>query len=309
MENIKLNVKDMKLLAELEKNGRAPFSRIAKSIGVSKEVANYRFKRLVENGLIKGFFPVIDYFALGYRCYRLIINLENIKYHIRKNIIEDLRKMKDVDTTVFLFSEWDVEILVWVKTPGEFYEFYNKIIDMYSEYMASKDFSLVTRMYFLANDYLHKVPYSVMIGDTNKIEKIDGDDEKILDEIKKDPRQELSSMAAKLNISLNTVQYRLKQLYSKNIIKGIIPILNVSLLGYNRYKIELILSKQALRSKVINYLKTRNEVTKISEIIGRNDMSFEANFKTNAELDTFLEDLRLNSSNVQNFEVMNMIVE
>ncbi|MEK6887306.1 MAG: Lrp/AsnC family transcriptional regulator, partial [Nanoarchaeota archaeon] len=217
--------------------------------------------------------------------------------------------LNGVDTNVFLFSEWDVEILVWVKKPGEFYDFYNKIIDLYSEYMASKDFSIVTKIHFLANDYLHKTPYSITIGDMHKIESIDEDDEKILEEIKKDPRQELISIAANLNLSFNTVQYRLKQLYTKNILKGIIPVVNISLLGYNRYKVELVLSKQAQRNKVIDYLKTRNEVTNIAEIIGRNDMSFEANFRTNAELDKFLEDLRVNSSNIQNFEVMNMIVE
>ena len=46
MEELKLSIKDLKLLSELEKDSRTSLSGIAKKIGVSKEVVNYRFKRL-----------------------------------------------------------------------------------------------------------------------------------------------------------------------------------------------------------------------------------------------------------------------
>ncbi|HME87436.1 MAG TPA: winged helix-turn-helix transcriptional regulator, partial [Candidatus Nanoarchaeia archaeon] len=110
---MELDVKDKKLIAELEKEGDLPLSSIAKKIGVSKEVAHYRVKQLTEKGIIKSFMPVIDNLYLGYRCYRLIINLQNLRPNARKQIVDYLRSKQDVEVSAFLFSNWDIDVKIW----------------------------------------------------------------------------------------------------------------------------------------------------------------------------------------------------
>ena len=46
-----LSTKDRRILKELFDNGRTPFSSIAKKVGLSKEVVNYRVKKLIDDFL------------------------------------------------------------------------------------------------------------------------------------------------------------------------------------------------------------------------------------------------------------------
>ncbi|MCK5474816.1 MAG: winged helix-turn-helix transcriptional regulator, partial [Candidatus Aenigmarchaeota archaeon] len=64
-----LTIKDRKILKELFDDGRRPFSTVAKKAGVSKEVVNYRVKRLIDQEIIIGFNTVIDVNKLGWQSY------------------------------------------------------------------------------------------------------------------------------------------------------------------------------------------------------------------------------------------------
>ena len=49
----KLDEKDRKILAELDKDARQTDSKIAKKVRVSKQVANYRIQNLVNKKVIR----------------------------------------------------------------------------------------------------------------------------------------------------------------------------------------------------------------------------------------------------------------
>ena len=66
MEGIKLDLKDKKLLYELDMHARQPNSQLAKKVGLSKQAVQYRISRLQEKGIIKGFYPVINVPKLSY---------------------------------------------------------------------------------------------------------------------------------------------------------------------------------------------------------------------------------------------------
>ncbi len=308
MNKIRLDMKNQKLLNLLEKNSRAPLSKIAKELNTSKEVVHYRLKQLLKLGFIKRFYLLADYFSLDYKYFRLIINLHNLKYHIRKTIIEELRSIENIDLNVYLLSNWDLEINIWLKHTEEFFDFYNTFIEKYAEYIMDKNLYVITKIYYFSHAYLHKHRHSIILGD-EKNKKIDLIDEKIIELLEKNPREEIIKIAEELKISPSTANFRLKKLYKKNLIKGCIPILNKSLIGYNSYRIEIILNNPAKKKEIINYLSAKYNVIKIAELIGRRDLDFEVDFRTTAELDAFLEELRLNVPNIKDFEVINILMD
>jgi len=73
MEN--LDLKDRKILYYLDINSRQSNSDIAKKVGLSKEVVNYRIKRLEKEGIIKGYYTVLDFYKLGYISVRVYLKL------------------------------------------------------------------------------------------------------------------------------------------------------------------------------------------------------------------------------------------
>ena len=60
MQEIKLDVKDRRILLALDMSARKPDSSIAKIVGLSKQLTNYRIKRLEKKGIIKSLYIFIQ---------------------------------------------------------------------------------------------------------------------------------------------------------------------------------------------------------------------------------------------------------
>ncbi|MCX6777676.1 MAG: winged helix-turn-helix transcriptional regulator, partial [Candidatus Micrarchaeota archaeon] len=61
-----LDLRDRRILYELDVDARATLLRIAKRVGLSKDAVKYRIGNLVSSGAAKGFIAVIDTARLGY---------------------------------------------------------------------------------------------------------------------------------------------------------------------------------------------------------------------------------------------------
>ena len=73
-----MDKKDIKILSELEQNSRISINQLAKRVGVSKEVALYRVKRLTKERIIFEFYTKINTEALGFSRYGCFLQLKNI---------------------------------------------------------------------------------------------------------------------------------------------------------------------------------------------------------------------------------------
>ena len=72
------NLKDKKLLYELDFQARLPLSSLARKIGLSKQGVEYKLHNLVKKRVIKGFYPVINVPKLGYLYCRLSFSMKNL---------------------------------------------------------------------------------------------------------------------------------------------------------------------------------------------------------------------------------------
>ena len=97
-----LDAKDRKILYELDINSRQASSEIAKKVGLSKQVVNFRIKRLIKEKLISFFYTVIDISKLGFTVHKIFLRLQNIDSEKEKALINFLVKHHNVLVLVFL---------------------------------------------------------------------------------------------------------------------------------------------------------------------------------------------------------------
>ena len=83
----KLDLKDRKILYELDLNCRQSNSQIGKKVGLKRDVVAYRIKKLQDEAIIKNFYTVIDTFRLGYNVFRIYINYQYVTSEIKEEII------------------------------------------------------------------------------------------------------------------------------------------------------------------------------------------------------------------------------
>ena len=63
---VKIDLKDKKILYELDRNSRQSNNQIAKKVGLSEQVVGHRIRRLQELGIIEYFYVKTNPSALGY---------------------------------------------------------------------------------------------------------------------------------------------------------------------------------------------------------------------------------------------------
>ncbi|ENO11770.1 transcriptional regulator [Thermoplasmatales archaeon SCGC AB-539-C06] len=85
---IKIDLKDRKILYQLDSNSRQSLTQIGKNVGLKKDVVSYRIKRLQDEGVIKNFWTAINTFKLGYNVFRIYINFQYVSSNIKNEIIQ-----------------------------------------------------------------------------------------------------------------------------------------------------------------------------------------------------------------------------
>ena len=308
MPKITLDAKNRGLLYELESNSRTPLAKIARNVLVSKEVVHYRLQRLMKLGFITHFEPIIDYYALGLKQYRLLISLQNMAYHVRSEIISAVEHIPRSDVIVYLSSDWDIEIDVWVNTSQSFYSHYHQILEKYAQYIVNRELYVVTKEHFFGHRYLYDRELTeCSLSDGAPKQLLDEVNHKILLHLRKDARQEVLGLSQLIKLGAPATHTRLRHLAKYGILRRVVPVLDTTMLGYNTYRLSLILGKPSEKEKFITYLHSKRQVTKIFELIGKKDLDVELEFATTLELDQFLEELRLELPYIKDFEVINIL--
>ncbi len=64
---IKIDLKDRKILYQLDLNSRQSLTQIGKNVGLKKDVVSYRIKRLQDEGVIKNFWTVVAEFICNFQ--------------------------------------------------------------------------------------------------------------------------------------------------------------------------------------------------------------------------------------------------
>src|SRR3989344_3894850 len=78
MEEIKLSVKDKRILSVLDKDPNLSLSTLAKKVRVSRQVAEYRLSKLLSQNSIYAFYTIIDLGKLGYSSFRVHMRVKNV---------------------------------------------------------------------------------------------------------------------------------------------------------------------------------------------------------------------------------------
>ena len=72
---------DWKLLLELDKSPRASFSQLGRAARIGKETAQYRFKQLLRQGILTGFYAFISISRLGFITNKILIKYKSVTEH------------------------------------------------------------------------------------------------------------------------------------------------------------------------------------------------------------------------------------
>jgi Lrp/AsnC family leucine-responsive transcriptional regulator len=300
----KLDLKDRKILYNLDLNCRQSNTQIGKKVGLSKQVVDYRIKRMEEDKIITRYWTNIDSYRFGYQVYRYYLITQNASFSKKEEIVQQIADYKNTWVTGLIKGNYDIVAVIWVKSIPEFYQFWDNFNEAYGDYIAEKIFSV----YLEADVY----PLSFLLGEDYSKEdrknpqhnggknpiSIDKQDGILLNEIVTNARIPLIDLADKLNCSSQAANYRLKQLMTKEIIQGFHVGINIDKIGYEHYKVDIWLKELSKRRKLWKFIGEFPYVTFINTSAGYADIEIEFNIENLDSLLEYMDELQVKFSNV-----------
>src|SRR3989344_1947920 len=136
---INLDHKDRKILYELDKNSRVSASHVAKTTRLSKDVINYRIKKLLELGVINKFLTIFDTAKLGYTTYKFFIKLHNTSPQKEKDIITKLVAHPHTQFVITTQGAYDLIINILASSPDELNRILEEINLLCGQHIAQRD--------------------------------------------------------------------------------------------------------------------------------------------------------------------------
>lgn len=294
---MELDVKDRRILYELDYNSRQSNIKIGKKVGLHKNVVNYRIKRMEKQGIITNYYTVIDTFKLGYNSLRFYISYQNITPEIREEIISYFVKNKYTWWVGSFEGEYDLAVLIWVQDLHDFYNFWEKTLQKYHRYFQKQKFSLYCQLRLYRHSFLMEGDHDPKDRETSEITgggrpvKTDEMDFKILELLAKDSRLPTIEIAEKVNTTVDTVVNRIRKLKKLDVIQAFRVNIDYEKLGYHLFKLNLTLNNYTERGRIINYIRNNPHLTMIDKAVGYYDLELDFLLRNLNELREIVDDL------------------
>ncbi|MBI4439630.1 Lrp/AsnC family transcriptional regulator [Candidatus Woesearchaeota archaeon] len=316
-KHIKLDFKDRKILMELDMDARQSASSIAKKVRLSKDVVNYRIKRMESLGIIKGYYTVLDVSKLGYYNFRVFLKFYNVTPEKEAEIISYLHNHPRVGWLVSVDTHWDANMLVWAENMYVFRRFWNDFLKLYKNYLEEKWISIITEMVLFTRGFMLEEgekyqPNKQVVGGSEEVADIDDADYRILNVIASNARTPIIEIAEKTKLSAKVVEYRIKKMVEKKVILGFKLLPNLDLLGVSYYKVHLTLHNMtgAKERELMTYAEMHPNIYIVDVTVGGADFEIELLVKNIQQFRGIVDDIKRRFAGIiRNIESFNYYKE
>lgn len=294
---IKLDIKDQKILSELNSNSRQPVSKLAKKLSISKQNVNYRINKLVRTGIIKQFYTLVNFTALGYKPYKIFLRLNNLAKNEIEKHLEEFKKTEYVVWTVHSDGEYDVIIGLIAKNTEHFKQIYLYFLEKYQNEILTSDHSTIISAHQSKKVYLSSikekpVPTNFYV-DQNKI-NVDEIDSKILSLLAPNSKISIINISKSLSLTSEAIRMRIKNLQKKKVILGSSILIDFNKIGYLSYKVLLNLKNKTKKDtdQIIQYLNSHLRILEVINTLGNWDLEIDLEVKSVHEFNEIITQIR-----------------
>ncbi|MCF7871745.1 Lrp/AsnC family transcriptional regulator [Candidatus Woesearchaeota archaeon] len=288
---------DKKIMLEMDIDARQSYNQLAKKVRISPELARYRLKKLIDDKVILGFNIVIDIGKIGFFHYEVYLRFQKINEEKEKEIINYLKTANNILWLASCLGHYDIVFSVIAKDNIQFSKVLSDILDKYGEFIFERNVQSTikiphfSRNYLVPNSKVHEFSFS---SSRNMNVSMDRIDFTILRILMNDARMHLTKLSKKTGISLDIVNYRLKQLIKKGVIQLFRA--HIDKRKLNRMHFQILFNfknlNSELKSKFIEFCRQLDSSTYVLDTIGKYDLILELEPENQKEFNNILKKIR-----------------
>lgn len=306
---MRLDLNDWKILNQLDTNSRQTDAEIGKKTRMSKQVVNYRIKRLIKEGIITGFYPHINVAKLGYGAHKIYLKFKSLSNYQEQEIWDYLTKQPDVIWVISCSGRWDIIFGIASKDIEELNQILTRFMNKYSKNIAERTITVFNKATLHHRKWLlpsKQQDINWLLGGKIEELKIDSIDKKILHILNKNARTPVIEIVRKLNISSSLAIQRIKNLKKKEIIGAFRLGINREKLGINYCKAFVYYQNKTAESEnqLLQYCHSLPTILGVSQSIGPWDLELEFEVKHYNEFHIIMKEMKNKFQIIANFETV-----
>lgn len=292
-----LDLKDRKILYELDVNSRQGYNEIARKVGLSKDTVTYRIDHLQKSGIIKQFHTILDVGKLGFISFRLYLKLQNTTPEKEAEITEFLKKQRIIGWLVSIEGEYDLGMWILAKSIKEMNAFWKELLQKYVNYLSRRWLTIFTRVSYFPRAYFldkkENIDEYVFITEPDEI-PLDETDFAILRALAPHARISTVEIAKMAGITPKTAASRIKELERKKVIIGYRTMFDLEKLGYQYFKVHFNLHNvtKEQEKQFRAYIKHHPNIIYDNEVLGGDDIEIEIQVKSLNELRAIISEMK-----------------
>jgi Lrp/AsnC family leucine-responsive transcriptional regulator len=293
---MKLDKKDRELLTLLYLNSRESFTRLGKKLKLSSSSVERRLRRLEREGAVSMLLSNVNFAKLGLRSYRLYFKFDVMDEETEAELIRHFEYCPRTLWGVICQGDYDVLWRVNEKSEMGVEDAINAFTRKFGAKVVEK--TVITATY---QAYL---PWTRAFGGTRqapspidrltKARKPDEKDMQILAILYPNARQTSVSIAEKVGLTPDAVQYRIKRLIEEKYILGFTAWYDARKLGLEYYKLLVGFRNMSVEKekKFLDFCTMHDNVVFVNKGIGSWDMEVDIIVEDVVELHSFLRDIK-----------------
>ncbi|HJO14477.1 MAG TPA: Lrp/AsnC family transcriptional regulator [Candidatus Pacearchaeota archaeon] len=281
-----LDIKDKRILTELDINARNTFQQIGKATQLSKETTINRIKNLEKRGIIQRYTTLVNFGKLGYTGFAIYSRFTNVNEKTKKEIIDYLSKIPEVYWIALIGGKYDIVFGIMAKSVFQFNKTYYKILTKYKKHLVDNAISIRTELRQHERKYLlDQKPKEFLppyFGKEPEIEKLNELDQNILSILSNNARIPITNLSSILKNPPSTIALRIKNLEKREIIQGYTTYIKAQNYGMQSYRLLLSLTNmdEKTRKDLFEYTNQNPNMILAIETVG------EWNFEITLELES-----------------------
>lgn len=288
---VKLDVKDMKLLALLRDDSRMPVSGLSKRLGMNRDTVTYRVRRMEQLRVIRKHYAEIDRSVFGYFVCKVFMVLDEVSMQRQRELMQELRQHPNTEALLEYNDKWDVQWRLLAKDLEELDTILMRISTKYSDIISERDTLVVVRW---------------GKARSSAARAFDGTDLAVLRILADDARTSAVDIAKHVGIGPDAVIKRIKRLKETGIIKRFTIITDPQRMGRHWYTIAVQMKQfdERYQQRLLEFVRSNPSVARCVKTVGTWDILAYVVVGSTAEFHRIFKELKgVLSPDVRNYEV------
>lgn len=289
-----IDLLDKKILYELDFDSRMSVTTLAKRVHTSKEKANFRVKRLIHNGFIKGFITTLFTSHLNRFYYKLFYKFNKTTPDLDSEILTFLNNYPKTAWLGSFEGPYDLALLIFAESIYDLDSFLTLFRERFGKYIFEQEIHTLTETHRFNLKFFYdgKRRLHVQYPKTLRNTSLDSLDRNILCFLANDARVPVIAIAKKEGVDPSTILYRIKRLRKDKVLGTHTLVVDFQKFGMQHFQVNFKLKEPSSAQRLISFFSEHRNATFATVTLGKYDLAIELVVEDNVGLRKILDDVK-----------------